>query len=376
MISQSGNVAVNAIGSRRGIDFHTVISTGNQAVCSTRATGSPRSPSATASARWRCSSSPTATAPSSPRRSPRCAERGRRRRGAQGRLLGGRRARRRRAHRRARRRPAGLPRAGRGGRRRLGRATPHELLELARALAEPARAPARAPAGSRCSPARAATPGSPPTRPSGSGIELPELAPAPTARRARRAAARGGDGRQPARLHLADLGRDRAPAPRSPPTVGDDPAIDQLLLCYDHPARPRPSTSVEWAAVREGLAAGALESRAGGPVRLDPARPARRATPRASSPRGAAGDRRPAHGARLRAARCARPRGRPGAPAGDRGRSARRRAEGGRRRLARRGGGEGAAARGAGSPCPTGREAADARRLPRGRRARSAGRWR
>ena len=32
MISQSGNVAVNAIGSRRGIDFHTLISTGNQAV--------------------------------------------------------------------------------------------------------------------------------------------------------------------------------------------------------------------------------------------------------------------------------------------------------------------------------------------------------
>lgn len=35
MISQSGNVAVNAIGSRRGIDFHTVVSTGNQAVLDT-----------------------------------------------------------------------------------------------------------------------------------------------------------------------------------------------------------------------------------------------------------------------------------------------------------------------------------------------------
>ncbi len=33
LISQSGNVAVNALGSRRGIGFHTVISTGNQAVC-------------------------------------------------------------------------------------------------------------------------------------------------------------------------------------------------------------------------------------------------------------------------------------------------------------------------------------------------------
>ncbi len=33
MISQSGNVAVNALGSRRGIGFHTIVSTGNQAVC-------------------------------------------------------------------------------------------------------------------------------------------------------------------------------------------------------------------------------------------------------------------------------------------------------------------------------------------------------
>lgn len=33
MISQSGNVAVNALGSRRGVGFHTVVSTGNQAVC-------------------------------------------------------------------------------------------------------------------------------------------------------------------------------------------------------------------------------------------------------------------------------------------------------------------------------------------------------
>ena len=35
MISQSGNVAVNAIGSLRGIRFHTMVSTGNQAVLDT-----------------------------------------------------------------------------------------------------------------------------------------------------------------------------------------------------------------------------------------------------------------------------------------------------------------------------------------------------
>lgn len=33
MISQSGNVAVNALNTHRGINFHTVISTGNGAVC-------------------------------------------------------------------------------------------------------------------------------------------------------------------------------------------------------------------------------------------------------------------------------------------------------------------------------------------------------
>jgi acyl-CoA synthetase (NDP forming) len=32
MVSQSGNLAVNALGSRRGVRFHTVVSTGNQAV--------------------------------------------------------------------------------------------------------------------------------------------------------------------------------------------------------------------------------------------------------------------------------------------------------------------------------------------------------
>ena len=33
MVSQSGNVAVNALSARRGIGWHTLVSTGNQAVC-------------------------------------------------------------------------------------------------------------------------------------------------------------------------------------------------------------------------------------------------------------------------------------------------------------------------------------------------------
>ncbi len=32
MISQSGNLAVNALGSHRGLRWHTIVSTGNQAV--------------------------------------------------------------------------------------------------------------------------------------------------------------------------------------------------------------------------------------------------------------------------------------------------------------------------------------------------------
>ena len=34
LISQSGNVAVNALGTRRGLRFHTVVASGNQAVLS------------------------------------------------------------------------------------------------------------------------------------------------------------------------------------------------------------------------------------------------------------------------------------------------------------------------------------------------------
>jgi acyl-CoA synthetase (NDP forming) len=42
--------------------------------------------------------------------------------------------------------------------------------------------------------------------------------------------------------------------------VGNDPAVDLLLLCYDHPQGLSAEHEREWAAVREGLALGALES--------------------------------------------------------------------------------------------------------------------
>ena len=190
MISQSGNVAVNALGSRRGIGFHTVVSTGNQAVLDAERLARGRLPSATGCARSRCSSSPTATARGSPRRWPRCAERGDRRRGAQG--------------RRPRRPARGAAAAHTGalaGDQRVFRA----LVEEAGARLGP-RPPRAARAGARAWPQPRPRPrgrggarrphllgrrlgASPPTRPSGSGLDLPDAG-AGDPRAARRAAAR------------------------------------------------------------------------------------------------------------------------------------------------------------------------------------------
>ena len=120
MISQSGNVAVNALGSRRGIRYHTVLSTGNQAVLD--------------ASDWLAAICEREGVRSvalfleedgdgaAPRRVARALRRAWRqgRRAEGGRLRGGR-ARRLRAHGRGRGRPEGVPRPDRGGRRRLGR---------------------------------------------------------------------------------------------------------------------------------------------------------------------------------------------------------------------------------------------------------------
>ena len=45
-------------------------------------------------------------------------------------------------------------------------------------------------------------------------------------------------------------------------TVGDDPAIDQLLVLYDHPQGLAPEAAASWAAVRAGIVAGADETEA------------------------------------------------------------------------------------------------------------------
>ncbi len=121
LISQSGNVAVNALATRRGLRFHTVVASGNQAVLGAadylgflarrgRRRGDRDVPRG--------------------RRRPRAVRRpgGVRRargsgRGVEGRQLGGGSARGRGPQRRARRRSADLPGADRGGRGACGRPT-------------------------------------------------------------------------------------------------------------------------------------------------------------------------------------------------------------------------------------------------------------
>ena len=111
VISQSGNVAVNALAARRGLRLHTVVSCGNQAVVD-----AGDWLHALAAARGRA----LGRALPGERRRRRAAVRGagavrrrrHRRRGAQGRRLGRRGERGRRAHGRGGRRPRRLPRAG------------------------------------------------------------------------------------------------------------------------------------------------------------------------------------------------------------------------------------------------------------------------
>ena len=166
LISQSGNVAVNALGSRRGLRFHTLVSSGNQAVLDAsdwlaalaRSDGvrsvalfleSDGDGARLAEALADCADAGVAVA---------VLKVGSSEAGANA---------------------AAAHTASLAGDQRVFRALveeagaawagdPHELLELAKALAEPARPAAAEAAGSRCSPAPVATPAWPPTRPSGS----------------------------------------------------------------------------------------------------------------------------------------------------------------------------------------------------------------
>ena len=139
------------------------------------------------------------------------------------------------------------------------------------------------------------------------GIELPPLAPA-TARAARGAAAADAATiGNPLDYTAMIWGETDAAAPRSSTAVGDDPAIDQLLISTTIPEGLAPRPRLPGRAVREGLVARRRRHRGGHARRLHPARPDRRRARRSSSP-SAACRRSPACARRCSApARCAAP---------------------------------------------------------------------
>jgi acetate---CoA ligase (ADP-forming) len=262
MVTQSGNVGVNALGSRRGIRWHTVVSTGNQTVCDASdwlgalaALDDVRSVALFLESDGDGARLAEALAA--------CAERdvrvavlkvGSSEAGAVA---------------------AGAHTGSLVGDQRVFRAlieeaggawaeNPHELLELARVLAEP---------GARPRPATASGGGLAVLTCSGgdSGVAADE------AERLRIALPPLGDETRrrlesllpPAATianpldYTAMIWGDADLLARIVVTVSEDPAIDQLLLCYDHPHDLSPESEASWAAVRAGIVAGAAEARAG-----------------------------------------------------------------------------------------------------------------
>src|SRR5262245_38429366 len=257
VITQSGNLAVNAIGSRRGIDFHTLVSAGNQTVldaadwlAALAVRDGVRSialfleedgdGARLAEALALCADRDVGVA---------VLKVGESRAGAQAAS----------AHTGA---VAGDQRAFRALVEEAGAAwvrDPHELLEAARVMAEPNARPARR-GGLAVLTCSGGDSGIAADLADEEGIELPELA--------------GGTIRR-----LAELLPEEA-TPGNPldytsliwgesellasivETVGADPSIEQLLLLYDHPAGLRPEHEDQWRAVRTGLADGADRSEA------------------------------------------------------------------------------------------------------------------
>jgi acetate---CoA ligase (ADP-forming) len=255
LISQSGNLAVNALGSRRGIRFHTVISTGNQAVLDASdwlAALAERSRvrsvalfleedgdgARLAEALARCADQEIGVAVLKVGES----------------TAGARAA---SAHTGA---VAGDQRVFRALIEEAGGAwarDPHELLELARALAEP-RARPPGDGGLAVLTCSGGDSGIAADEAARIGIPLPGLSTATEAT-------------------LSDLLPDAATVTNPLDytamiwgdtdrlrqivvAVGSDPAINQLLVLYDHPQGLAPEALAEWAAVRAGIVAGAAET--------------------------------------------------------------------------------------------------------------------
>lgn len=257
LISQSGNLAVNALGSRRGIRYDTVVSTGNQAtldasdwlaaICGRDGVRSVAlfvesdgDGERLADALALCAECGVRVAVLKAGAS----EAGRRAASAHTGALAG----------EVRVFRALIEEAGGAWAR-----DPHELLELARALAEPGARP-RGGGGLgilTCSGGDSSLAADEAAR---VGIELPPLG---AATQDRLAALLPGAATIGNPLdYTAMIWGDRDLLARIVATVGADPAIDQLLILYDHPQGLAPEAEAEWAAVRAGIVAGAAEAEA------------------------------------------------------------------------------------------------------------------
>jgi acyl-CoA synthetase (NDP forming) len=257
MISQSGNLAVNALGSRRGIRYHTVLSTGNQAVlhASDWLDAICRREGVRSVAMFLEEDGDGERLASSLAE---CAERGIRvavlKVGAS--EAGARAA---SAHTGA---LAGDQRVFRALVEESGAAwarDPHELLELARVLAEP-RARPRGGGGLAILTCSGGDSGIAADEAALVGAKLPPLAVGTRERLAELLpdAATIGNPLD----YTAMIWGDTDLLRRITVTVGDDPAIDQLLVLYDHPQGLAPEAAATWAAVRAGIVAGAAETKA------------------------------------------------------------------------------------------------------------------
>ena len=257
MVSQSGNVAVNALGSRRGLGFHTVVSTGNQAVldASEWLTALAEADGVRSVALFLEADGDGAKLAEALAR---CAERqvgvavlkvgssaaGTRAAAAHTGSLAG-------DHRVFR---ALVEEAGGAWARDA-----HELLELAKTLAEPGSRPGRSGglAVLTCSGGDSALAADEAER---TGVPLPELAEETKVALAELlpAAATVGNPLD----YTAIVWGDSERLAEMIRLVGNDPAISQLLAIYDHPQGLFGPGAESWAAVRAGIVAGAERTEA------------------------------------------------------------------------------------------------------------------
>lgn len=252
MVSQSGNIAVNALGSRRGLRFHTVVSSGNQAVLDASdwlaaIAGRDGVRSVALFLEEDGDGAKLAEALAA------CAEAGI---GVAVLKVG---------TSEAGARAAAAHTASVAGDQRVFRALveeagaawaadPHELLELAKALAEPRARPSGR-GGLAVLTCSGGDSGLAADQAERMGIELPALAPA-------------------TEEALEDLLPDAATVANPLDytamiwgdvellaaivrVVGADPGIDQLLVLYDHPQGLAGDSEASWRRVREGILAGA-----------------------------------------------------------------------------------------------------------------------